>query len=421
VRFLLLPMRFPIGAGETYLTTELADALIEAGHEVDVVQLDWEGQSGRPSEQLTRAPGVPVLRVSPRSIGSAGRLVRMASKFGLSARHVGREARRAIDMSRIDAVIAWAPAVAFAPVIRFAEEAGVRHRILFIWDFFPDHHVEIGRIPRGPVSWLARVWEQRVLRRFTTIFCTLPANADYLRRRFRIGARQRVCVTPVWTQVEAVPQADRVTLRRRYGLPEDRPIAVFGGQLGAGRGVKLILEAAQAAEQGNCPLAFLFVGDGLLAAKIDLQAARQTNLYRLPSITGCEYRGLLTACEVGLAVTVPGVRSFSMPSKTLDYLKAGLPIAAALEPRSEFAALLQQRGVGRSADFGDAAGLAREAWFLASDAEFRQGLGQRAYNCLADVFSVRHAVCAILDAVAEREGMSITASSTAQKPAWVAK
>jgi glycosyltransferase involved in cell wall biosynthesis len=421
VRFLLLPMRFPVGAGESYLTTELADALVEAGHEVDVLQLDWDGEGGRPSERLTGARGVPVLRVSPRSIGSAGKLVRMASKFWLSARRVGREARRAIDMSRVDAVIAWAPAVAFAPVIRLAEEAGVRHRILFIWDFFPDHHIEIGRIPRGPAGWLTRAWEQRVLRRFTTIFCTLPANAEYLRRRFRLGAGQRVRVAPVWTVVEPVPQADRQALRRRHGLPEDRPIAVFGGQLGAGRGMRLILDAAKLAVQSNCPLAFLFVGDGALAAEIDGQAARQANLYRLPAMAGGDYRALLTACEVGLAVTVPGVSSFSTPSKTLDYLKAGLPVAAALEPGSEFAALLQQRGVGRSVEFGDAAGLAREAWFLSCDAEFREGLSQRAYNCLADVFSVRHAVCAILDAVAERDGMSITASSTAQKPAWVAK
>ena len=190
MRFLLLPMRFPVGAGESYLTTELADALVEAGHEVDVLQLDWDGEGGRPSERLTGARGVPVLRVSPRSIGSAGKLVRMASKFWLSARHVGREARRAIDMSRVDAVIAWAPAVAFAPVIRLAEEAGVRHRILFIWDFFPDHHIEIGRIPRGPLSWLARVCRARRTashssrrKRATACACAISAVASLGARR----------------------------------------------------------------------------------------------------------------------------------------------------------------------------------------------------------------------------------------------
>jgi glycosyltransferase involved in cell wall biosynthesis len=197
-------------------------------------------------------------------------------------------------------------------------------------------------------------------------------------------------------------------------------IAVFGGQLTAGRGLDLIIEAAGIAEKDRRPLTFLVVGDGPSADEFDGAAATRGNLHRLPAMPANAYRELLSACDVGLAVTVPGVSSFSMPSKTLDYLKAGLPIVAALEPGSEFAALLEERGVGRSVAFGDARSLVREACFLASDPAFRSGLGARTYNCLAEVFSVRHAVCAILDAVAEREG-STTASSTTQKPAWVAK
>ena len=420
MRFLLLPMRFPIAAGQAYLTIELAEALVEAGHDVEVLQLDWEGEGGLPSQRLTTDQGVPVLRVSPRWIGSAGKLVRMASKFWLSARHVGREAGRSIDIGSFDAIIAWAPAVAFAPVIRLAEKAGVRHGLLFIWDFFPDHHAEIGRVPRGPIRWLARALEQRVLRRFTTIFCTLPANALYLRRRFRLKPSQQVRVTPVWTSVEAAPRAERSELRKRYGLREEGTIAVFGGQLSAGRGLDLIIEAAAIAETEEPHLTFLVVGDGPSAHEIDHAAAAQSNLRRLPGMPVDDYRAFLTACDVGLALTVPGVSSFSMPSKTLDYLKAGLPIVAALEPGSEFAALLEERRVGRSVAFGDARDLVRQISFVTSDPGFRSGLGARTYNCLAEVFSVRHAVCAILDAVAEREGRT-TASSTMQKPAWVAK
>lgn len=416
MRFLLLPMRFPVAAGQSYLTTELAEALVDSGHEVEVLQLDWEGKEGARTERLVTASGVPVLKVSPRSIGSAGRLVRMASKFWLSAHHVGAEARRELDLSRFDATIAWAPAVAFAPVIRAAERAGIRHRLLFIWDFFPDHHTEIGRIPGGPVRWLARAWEQRVMRRFTTIFCTLPANAVYLRRRFRLRGDQQVRVTPVWTKVEAISSSDRSALRTKYGLPTERPIAVFGGQFAAGRGLTLILDAARLAEHKQSPLTYLFVGEGPFADHLQGE-----NVVRLPAMSGADYRQLLTACDVGLAVTVPGVSSFSMPSKTLDYLKAGLPIALALEPGSEFATMLEERNVARSVDFGDAQALVREATFLATDVDFRAGLRERAHDCLAEVFSVRHAVCAIREAVADRAGTKTTSKSTAQNPACVAR
>jgi hypothetical protein len=39
---------------------------------------------------------------------------------------------------------------------------------------------------------------------------------------------------------------------------------------------------------------------------------------------------LISACDVGIVCTVAGVDS-SFPSKTIDYLRAGLPIVAAVE------------------------------------------------------------------------------------------
>jgi hypothetical protein len=68
-------MRFPLARGESYLTTELADALVDAGHEVEAVQLDWDAPPGGESERLTSARGISVLRICPRAIGRPGSLV----------------------------------------------------------------------------------------------------------------------------------------------------------------------------------------------------------------------------------------------------------------------------------------------------------------------------------------------------------
>src|SRR5438477_9462621 len=121
------------------------------------------------------------------------------------------------------------PAVAIAPLVKRVERVGIRHRILFIWDFFPDHHHEIGRIPGGWPLRIARAWEQSLLRRFTAMICTLPGNADYLRRRYRLDPRQKVLVTPVWGDIKPIPVVDRTAVRERHSLPQDVPIAVFGG------------------------------------------------------------------------------------------------------------------------------------------------------------------------------------------------
>jgi len=397
MRFLMIAMQFPTGKGESYLTTELADALIAAGHEVEVLHLDWTASPSSAVDECTTATGVRVVRFRPRSLQGFGSLVHSASKFVLSGRRAASVAGRSFDLRSFDAAIAWMPAVAIAPLVRKIARAGIRHRLLFIWDFFPDHHHEIGRIPRGLPVRLARAWEQRLLGRFTAIICTLPGNADYLRQRFRVRPTQKVLVTPIWGDATPAPAVDRSAIRRRYALPPHAPIAVFGGQLIEGRGFEQMVAAADAALRAGSDLTFLFVGDGRLTPAIRERAMRHANVIYRPPIPRAEYLKLLGACDVGMVATVPGVTSFSIPSKTIDYLRAGLPIIAAVEHGNDFAAILQSYGIGTSVPFDDADGFFAQAEKLARFGPIKE----RAARCLAEVFDVRHAMATVVEAAGE--------------------
>jgi glycosyltransferase involved in cell wall biosynthesis len=393
MRFLMITMQFPTGAGESYLTTELAAGLVAAGHDVEVLHLDWSGPAGAPDEAFTTATGVRVVRCSPKYVSRFGKLVRDASKFILSGRHAAAIAKRYFELSSFDAAIAWMPAVAIAPLVKRVERVGIPHRILFIWDFFPDHHHEIGRIPGGWPLRIARAWEQSLLRRFTAIICTLPGNADYLRRRFRLGPRQKVLVTPVWGDTHPIPAVDRTAVRQRHSLPPDVPIAVFGGQLVEGRGFEQMLAAANAALMAQSDLIFLFVGDGRLAPQIRERAARQSNVLYRAALSRQQYLDLLGACDVGMVATVPGVTSFSIPSKTIDYLRAALPVIAAVEHGNDFVSILERYGVGTAVPFGQPQRFFEEAERLAT-----RRISEASARCLEEVFDVRLTVATVLEA-----------------------
>jgi glycosyltransferase involved in cell wall biosynthesis len=390
MRILMACLKFPTEPGCSYLTTDLAEALVAAGHEVEVLFIDWDATptaAGLPARQWN---GVRIVRCTPQWVDGFGKLARHASKFVLTANRAGWLARERFDLSRFDAFVAWAPALTAAPLVGIARRAGIPRRLLFIWDFFPDHYREIGRIPPGPIEWLARAWEQRLMDQFTVLLPTLPQNADYLCNRFKVRPGQTVRVTPIWTDVAPVPEAARAAVRRLHGLPEERPVAVFGGQLIEGRGFDQMLAAAAIGRARGSPLLFLFVGDGRMTPMIEAGAA--DNLCLLPAMPREDYLQLLGACDVGMVATVPGVTSFSFPSKTLDYLRAGLPVVAAVEPGSDFAALLQRYGVGRSVAFGDAQGFLDAGEALVSTGRVRSA----AQVCLDEVFDVRHAVAAVV-------------------------
>ena len=182
-----------------------------------------------------------------------------------------------------------------------------------------------------------------------------------------------------------------------------------------------MLGAAVLALRGDSPLAFVFAGDGPQADRLARFAASRPNAFHLPALPVDEYRELLGACDVGMVATVPGVTSQSMPSKALDYLKAGLPAVVAVEPGNQFAELVEQRHLGRAVPFGDARAFLRAAEFLATNREFRAGLRERAYDCLAEIFDVRLAVSAILDACGERHDSNSSATTPALNAACVAK
>ncbi|MDB5706579.1 MAG: glycosyltransferase WbuB [Sphingomonas bacterium] len=397
-RFLMVCMQFPTGPGESYMTTELADALVAAGHRVEVLFLNWAAPIGAETREYWSPGGVRVVECAPAAVTGLGGMARAASKFMLSGRHLAREARQRFDLASFDAAIAWMPAIAIAPLVPLLARAGIRHRILFIWDFFPDHHREIGRIPGGPAYWIARAWEQRLLRRFTAIVCTLPGNAAYLRRTYRIEPAQRVLVTPIWSDTTPRPAVDRASIRARHDLPGDRPIAIFGGQIVEGRGFEQMLGAADAAAAAGSPLLFLFIGDGRLAPMIRERAARQDNIRHLPGVSRAAYLELVGACDVGMVATVPGVTSFSIPTKTIDYLRAGIPVIAAVEHGSDFIAMLTSYDVGVAVPFNEPGFFFREAERLATDPAVRARMAENAPRCLDEVFDVRHALATLLDA-----------------------
>jgi glycosyltransferase involved in cell wall biosynthesis len=394
MRFLMVAMQFPVEPGQSYLTTELADALVAAGHEVEILHLDWSASLGGPTRTFFTDSGVRVVRCAPRGVGGP-EILRNASKFVLSGRHAARVAWRNFDLASFDALIAWMPAIAIAPLLPLIRRARVKHRLLFIWDFFPDHHREIGRIPGGLPFRIARWWERREMDRFTAIVCTLPGNEAYLRAHYRVRPDQRVLVTPVWAATMPLPPVDRAAVRRQYDLPADTPIAVFGGQLVEGRGFDQMLGAAEAGRAAGSPLHYLFVGDGRLAPMIRDRAAIAANVLYRPPVTRADYLTLLGACDVGMVATVPGVTSFSIPSKTIDYLRAGLPVVAAVEHGSDFAAILEGYRVGQTVSFGDPAGFHRTAQLLATDPAIRDEVRTNAPRCLDEVFDVRHAVAII--------------------------
>jgi len=108
------------------------------------------------------------------------------------------------------------------------------------------------------------------------------------------------------------------------------------------------------------------------------------------------FNRLLAGCDVGLInldhrFTIPNI-----PSKTLAYFAAGLPVLAAIDHHTDFGRLLDECGAGLWSITGNLPAYQANFERLRNDVELRHRLGENGRRALAERFSVERAYDTIM-------------------------
>jgi glycosyltransferase involved in cell wall biosynthesis len=343
MRILLITANFAAPGRNPWLLDDLAAAFVEHGHTVDVIVADPKGGRSRGLEQRD---GMRVLSVGPQRVreGRGGRLLgHLASGLGLH-----RQGYRFARSSRYDLVIHTSiAAFSWGLPARLRRRGIARRLTVVLWDFFPIHQLEIGRMRRGVVAAIAKRVERSLLARADTIALMSPANERFHRRYFALD--RPTVVVPPWSN-----SGREVTIGARDGAAT----AVFGGQLTAGRGLDTLLEAAALLEADDIPLDLVIAGDGPARSRVEETARGLRRVRVTGQLPRTEYRRLLSAAHIGIAITVAGVSPPTFPSKIVEYAGAALWIVACVEAASDAGELVESRRAGVAVPAGDARALA---------------------------------------------------------------
>ncbi len=201
LRILMVCASYRSAVGDTPLVNELAAALADAGHSVQVVVVAWSESPGHPPHAYQEPTGVNVLMLTPRMISGKGTLVARVTKWVATPLSSYLAARTYLKGQTFDLLIGFSPAVALAGPFLWGRRR-TRHSLLYITDFFPFHHRSLGSIPGGLVFKVAQYYENALFLSFDVLACMSPAGVTYLRRRYRLRARQRAAVVPLWGPTE---------------------------------------------------------------------------------------------------------------------------------------------------------------------------------------------------------------------------
>jgi glycosyltransferase involved in cell wall biosynthesis len=206
-----------------------------------------------------------------------------------------------------------------------------------------------------------------------------PRNVEYIHKHNPELRLNKLHLLPNWTKIEE-KNSDLINRNQKYN-PEDKFVAVFGGNFGVPQKIEFLIEVADKLKE-RMDILFYLVGDGTEIMKIKkLVSYKQLrNVIIKDQMPREEYLELLSECHVGLVnlsdkFTIPNI-----PSRTLSYWSLRLPVLAAIDQNTDFGELLDNCHGGLWSVTGNTDAYINNLLTLYNNPDMRISMGENGYN-----------------------------------------
>ncbi len=313
-----------------------------------------------------------------------------------------RAAARFFKGQGFDLLLYSTPPITIASTIGAWKKKFHARTYLMLKDIWPQTGVDLGSLRQGGLSWsYLKRQEEKLYRVSDAIGCMSQGNVAYMRRH-NPGASDKLHVLPNAIEPLKLPALSperRSAARSAMGVPQDAVLFVYGGNLGKPQGISFLIEALSS-YHGDRRVFFCVVGNGTEYAALESAIAQRglDNVRLRPALPKEEYDGLLACSDVGLVFLHEGFTVPNIPSRTLDYMQAGLPVLAAVDSATDFCSIVENAGFGLTGVSGDLAAFRRNVEALMDEPGRRSmGLAGRAF--LERNWTAAHACDIIMEAV----------------------
>lgn len=371
----------------------------KAGHRIFVVSPTE--RRNHEKTHLIKKDNAVILKVQTGNIQKTNIIEKGIATVLLEGQYISAIKKYLSDV-KVDLVLYSTPPITLEKVIaRIKKRDGARSYLL-LKDIFPQNAVDIGMMsktgPKGLLYRYFRAKEQKLYAISDRIGCMSQANVDYLlRHNPQVDpAKAGICPNAVQVQDLSVTAGERETIRQKYGIPLDKKVFIFGGNLGRPQGIPFILQCLKQQAQ-NPEVYFLVVGDGTEFGKLRswFEAQRPGNMKLVSRLPKEDYDRMAAACDVGMIFLDHRFTIPNFPSRLLAYMQAKLPVLAATDPSTDIGKVITEGGFGWWCESKDPAVFARcVEQALESDL---QGMGQAGFEYLQAHYTVEQAAQTILD------------------------
>lgn len=329
---------------------DLLRSFRDQGHKIYTVS-PYEKRTGLKTE-LVDENGTQMLHVSIGNITKCNIIEK-----GISTLQIESKFRSAIKKYfkgvKFDLVMYSTPPITFAKVIKYIKKRDGARTYLLLKDIFPQNAVDIGMMTKSGVKGILykffRNKEKKLYAFSDRIGCMSQANVDFVIKNNPEVSPEKVEICPNSIEIQdmSISEQERKDMREKYGIPLDKKVFVYGGNLGRPQGIPFLIDCLKT-QENNDDAFFLIVGDGTEYGKLEeyFNEAQPKNMKLMQRLPKDDYDKMVAACDVGMIFldyrfTIP-----NFPSRLLAYMQAGLPVLACTDPNTDVGKTVVDGGFG---------------------------------------------------------------------------
>lgn len=385
MKVLFLTIAHTYDISEHGIYTDLLRMFVKNGHEIYVIS-PFERRMKRKTA-LMESAGAEILGVRTLNIQKSNFIEKGVGILLLEYQYM-RALQRNLGDVKFDLVLYTTPPITLNKVIRYAKRRFDARTYLLLKDIFPQNAVDLGLFSKwGPIYRVFRRKERQLYRLSDRIGCMSPANVRYLLTHNPEINPDKVEIAPNSISVSARPEMSKQTIRLLYDLPTDRPVFLYGGNLGKPQGIDFLIRCLEAnANREDCH--FVIVGSGTELPKLQEWCATRkpaavTVMRGLPKN---EYDELALCCDVGMIFLNYRFSIPNYPSRLLSYLENRMPVLCVTDPNTDIGVIAEENGYGYWCESNSVAAFTALVDKMLSSDIVR--MGERAFKFLQDHYTV---------------------------------
>lgn len=328
MKVLFITVAYP-KEGNSNLYSDLAEEFVRQGHEITVVST--ECMDSKKSILLKYDTGVEHLSIP------------IENQFGVNVIKKGlinlkipflmkKTIKSYLNRRKYDVILYATPPVTISSTVRFTKKLFKARTYLMLKDIFPQNAVDLSLFTKKSLLYkYFKLKEKNLYDLSDTIGCMSKANVEFVEREYPGEYTQKLELFPNTRKIDEICNEINITdIRKKYNIPLNKLVFVFGGNLGKPQGIDYLLKGIHASQEiSNAH--FLIVGKGSEAREVESQATQLKNMTYISHLPSSEYNLVMKSCDVGLITLDPNFTIPNIPSRLLAYMHEEMPIFAATD------------------------------------------------------------------------------------------